>query len=59
LGESVGGAVYAPLTRGWAVNGQRSELWILDGLGTPRPWYARLMEVRWFLFPLLERTGLD
>jgi Tol biopolymer transport system component len=27
----------------WAVNRARSELWILDGLRTPRPWFRRLL----------------
>jgi Tol biopolymer transport system component len=27
----------------WAVNRARSELWILEGLRTPRPWFRRLL----------------
>ncbi len=27
----------------WAVSHPRSELWILDGLRTPRPWFLRLL----------------
>jgi hypothetical protein len=30
----------------WAVNRPRTELWILEGLRIPRPWYARLVGLR-------------
>ena len=30
----------------WAVELARSELWILEGLQVPRPWYARLTGMR-------------
>jgi hypothetical protein len=46
LSERNEGAPSVSRRSGLGGNRPRSELWILDGLRTPRPWYARLLGLR-------------